>query len=657
MAMSFISKIYSTFRPRFFVVLVITILEAAPAIAEPAATKKDWANFAHMSFEELAEIEITSLSKKPERLRSAPAAIYVITREDIRRSSAINIPELLRLAPNLQVAQVHAYGYAISARGFNSSSANKLLVLIDGRSVYSPLFSGVFWDVQDVMIEDIERIEVISGPGGTLWGTNAVNGIINIITRSAKDTQGGLIAAGGGTREANAAVRYGGALGAKGNYRVYGKYLDRNHTTTASGLAVDDASYKGQMGFQADWEHSTDQFTLQGNAYRGAEGQPLPGTISISGVNLALDTISISGANLTTRWMRDLEGGASFLLQAYYDRTERIVPPTFSETLDIMDVQFQHSLRPFGMHALTWGAEYRYGRDRVINSQFVAFLPENVNQSWTSLFAQDEMKLREDLRLTLGARIERNDYTGNEFLPNVRLAWTFSADHLLWTSASRTVRSPSRLDRDTFVPGRPPFLLAGGPEVRSEVANVYEIGYRGQPTPTLSYSATAFHADYDYLRTQEIAASRTFVFYANEMEGATSGVEIWGTYQASNAWRLSGGLAALKERLRLKAGSSDQAALTGVDRDPALSWTLRSSFDLPHQSELDIAIRHVSGLSNPAVPAYTAVDMRFGWRLSPNVEVSVIGQNLFDSKHAEFSAPLTRSEFRRSGFVKFLYHF
>jgi iron complex outermembrane receptor protein len=620
----------------------------------PATVSSTTADLVNLELEALMNIEVTSVSRRTERLSDAAASIFVITREDIRRSGATSMPEALRLAPNLQVTRASSSGYAISARGFNNSAGNKLLVLIDGRSVYSPLFSGVFWDAQDVMLEDVERIEVISGPGGTLWGTNAVNGVINIVTRSAKDTQGALVTAGGGNRETDAALRYGGTIGADGHYRVYGKYLDRNHTSTANGSARDDAWRKSQVGFRADWSRSGDQVMVQGNAYDGSEGQPAPGAI-VTGANFALGDIGISGVNLTTRWEHRLEGGSNLVLQAYYDRTERSVPPTFTDKLDTVDVQFQHSLQPAGIHALVWGAEYRYGMDRVVNSQFFAFLPANVNQTWASLFAQDEMKVAEDLRLTLGARIERNDYTGNEVLPSARLAWKFVTDHLLWTAASRAVRSPSRLDRDAFVPGNPPFLLAGGPNVRSEVAMVYEIGYRGQPVPQISYSVTAFRADYDHLRSQEVAPSNTSLFFANEMEGTTRGVEMWGTYQAARTWRLSGGAVYQDLDLQPKAGGRDLTGPSALGNDPNVQWLLRSSLDLTPKHELDVIVRHVGKLPNPSVPAYTAVDARLGWRASREVEFSLTLQNLFDPGHSEFGSSATRSELERGVFLKLLW--
>jgi len=615
---------------------------------EPPST-----DLAALDLEALMKIEITSVSRRPERLSDAAASVFVITGDEIRRSGATNLPEALRLAPALDVVQVNATSYTVSARGFINSAANKLLVLIDGRSVYTPLFSGVFWDVQDVMLEDVDRIEVISGPGGTLWGVNAVNGVINIITRSAKTTQGGLLAAGGGNRGTIAALRYGGD-----HYRVYGKYLDIDHTETAAGMAKDDAAHKSMAGFRGDWARGNDQLTIIGNAYRGSEGQPPPGSISIGGVKLDLGVISLSGVNLTSVWKRRFDNGSSITVQGYFDRTERDVPPTFAERLNLFDLQFIHSWRPLGMHNVAWGAEYRYGMDRLTNSAYVAFLPADLNQKWIALFAQDEIALANHLRLSIGARSERNDYTGGEFLPSARLAWNVAPDHMVWAAASRTVRAPSRLDRDTFVPGKPPFLLTGGPGVVSEIANVYELGYRGQPASSLTLSITAFHSLYDHLRTQEIAASRRSVFFGNGMEGTTSGVEMWASLQATRRWRLSGGFNGLTERFELKPGSNDTAGLIAQKgRDPRRSWRFRSSLDLSPQSEFDVVARRVSRRSSPAVPAYSAVDIRYGWRPRKGLELSVTGQNLFGKGHGEFTDVTTRTEVGRGVFINVVSRF
>ncbi|MEA2326420.1 MAG: iron complex outerrane recepter protein [Thermoanaerobaculia bacterium] len=641
-------------RIALFCAVINTTLIAQQARTEAAVPESE---LAKLDLKALMNLEITSVSRRAEPLSGAAASIFVITGDEVRRSGATNLPEALRLAPTLDVVEVNAGGYTVSARGLINSAANKLLVLIDGRSVYTPLFSGVFWDVQDVLLEDIDRIEVISGPGGTLWGVNAVNGVINIITRSAKDTHGGLVAAGAGTREEIGALRYGGKIGRDGGYRVYGKYFDLRHTETAQGIAKNDGEHKGLAGFRGDWARGTDQFMLLANVYKGSEGQPPPGTISITNVKLALGEIGLSGLNLTTLWSRSLRNGSAITVHGYFDQTKRTVPPTFGERLNIFDLQFLHSGRLAGIHSYAWGAEYRYGMDRVTNSTYVAFLPARVNQKWVALFAQDEMALPKQLRLILGARSERNDYTGYEFLPSIRLAWNVAADHMLWTAASRTVRAPSRLDRDTFAPGQPPFLLTGGPDVVSEIANVYEVGYRGQPASSLTLSVTAFHSLYDRLRTQEIAASRTSIFFANGMKGVTSGVEIWGSYQANSRWRLSGGFDGLREHLELKAGSNDSASLQQEGRDPKQSWRMRSSLDLPLHGEFDVIARRVSRRSNPAVPAYSAVDLRYGWKPRPGMELSLTGQNLLGRSHGEFTDVSTRTQIGRGVFVQFVSRF
>lgn len=613
-------------------------------------------SFAAMSLEELSNIEITSVSKKPQNLSDAAASVFIITSEDIRRSGVSTLPEALRLAPNLHVAQVSASGYAISARGLNGSgnAPNKLLILIDGRSVYSPLFSGIFWDAQDVMLEDVERIEVISGPGSTLWGINAVNGVINVITRSAKDTHGALVAAQIGDIGNATAFRYGGALNEDANYRVYGKTSNRKDTSLENGTDVSDGWNKNQAGFRIDWSHAADQVAIMGNIYEGDIGQPEPGSLSVSlGPPFVLENIGISGANLTANWQHQLDSGSKINLQVYYDRTLRDVPNVFSDTDDIYDVQFQHSLKPVGGHSVTWGASYRYSRDE-FNSKnpVISLLPENTNQNWLSVFGQDEIALAKNLNLTLGARFERNVYTGYEFLPDARLAWKVSQQHLLWTAASRSVRAPARLDADTFVPSAPPFLLRGGPEIKSEIAKVYQLGYRGQISPKFNFEATAFYNDYDQLRTQEVDPSGTFLTFANEMEGHSHGVEMWGTYQLLPQWRISAGLTTLSQTLKLKPGSNDFAAPQISDKDPSHTWQVRSAYNISPNKEFDVSIRHVAELNNPSVPSYTAVDARLGWRVRKDIEVSLIGQNLLGTEHSEYELQGFRNEIPQGVFLK-----
>jgi iron complex outermembrane receptor protein len=606
---------------------------------------------ADLSLEEIAQVQVTSVSKKAELLIDAPASVFVITGEDIRRSGASSLPEAMRLAPNLQVARVDARNYAITARGFNSPFANKLLVLIDGRTVYSPLFSGVFWDAQDVVLEDIDRIEVISGPGATMWGANAVNGVINVITKTAGATQGGLAGIGAGKDERNGVARYGGSLDNGGHYRVYGKYAENDDTRNAAGTQIPTGWRRKQTGFRTDWDNANRSFTLQGDAYDGALHQ------------FMTRDIGIAGANLLGRMDTRLADGSEASLQAYWDYTERRQPNAFIEHLNTLDLQFQHALKAGKVHGIIWGGGYRLALDRVKNDVAFAFLPGSLNMHWGNVFVQDEIALRDNLRLTLGAKLENNNYTGTEFLPTARLAWKPASDKLVWGSASRSVRAPSRIDRDFFSPTNPPmangaplYTVAGGPDFESEVANVLEIGYRAQPTPTLSYSVTAFYSEYDRLRTLDLNPNGFGTVFMNGAEGRSRGMEMWGTWRPVQRWRLSAGLVAQRVRTTLKPGSQDITGGTGLDTsDPSHYWMLRSSYDIAQGKELDLTLRRVGGLSNPSVPAYTAVDLRYGWEIRRGLELSVLGQNLFDRTHTEFGAPPGRSEVERSVFVKLLW--
>ena len=587
-------------------------------------------------------MEITSVSRHAERLSDAAASIFVITSEDIRRSGATNLPDVLRLAPNLQVARTGSTTYAISARGFNNSLGNKLLVLIDGRTVYTPLFSGVFWDAQDVMLEDVDRVEVISGPGAALWGANAVNGVINVITRRARDTQGALASIGGGNRQATGAVRYGGKIDAGAYYRIYGKRSAYQNTTRANGTSLPDGWDQRQAGFRADWGTRANGLTVQGDAYDGySELRPVA-------------SLTISGVNLLTQWNRELEDGSKLHVQAYYDGTERNDPGAFQERLDTVDVEFQHALPALGQHTFLWGGGYRYAWDSVQNTALIAFLPQDRNLRWANLFVQDEYQLGPSVRATLGAKVETNIYTGAEFLPSARLAWKRTERDLVWTSLSRAVRAPARIDREFFLPANPPFVIAGGPQFQSEVSNVIELGYRAQPTAALSYSITVFRHFQERLRSGQPAPGGGFVV-DNKIEGTTTGVEGWGTYRVAEGWRVMAGFTKLTQDLHLRSGSRDPTGPSALGNDPDHQWMLRSTFDLPNKHEFDLMVRHVSTLPNPVVPAYTAVDARLGWRPSRAIEWSLTLQNMFDPAHAEFNAPGTRPEFERAVFLRLVW--
>lgn len=599
-------------------------------------------DLSRLSIEELADIAITSVSKRRERLSDAAASVYVITSEDIRRSGATSLPEILRLAPNLQVARVDANQYAITARGFNSTTANKLQVLIDGRSVYTPLYSGVFWDAQDVMPESIERIEVISGPGGTLWGANAVNGVINVITRNAQDTPGTLLSAGAGSDERNVAVRHGGKLGDETSYRIYAKGFSRDNTVRASGASLHDQWDKQQAGGRVDWQRAGDTVVLEGSAYDGKLAQA---------VN---SDRKISGAHVLGRWSRALADKSSVQVQAYYDSTRRDYPGTFSEVLDTYDIDVQHRFPWGARHDIVWGGGYRLSRDEVSNSAVLAFLPARKNLTRANVFMQDSIALADDLQLTLGGKFEHNNYTGIEFQPNLRLAWSLADRALLWSALSRSVRTPSRIDGEFFAPGNPPFtLLTGNPNFKSEKQTTFEVGYRMAPKANASFSISVFYNRYDRLRSIEAGAPLQL---ANMLEGNTYGVEMWGTYRVSDWWRLSAGYNHLKQDLRLDAGSRDISSVAARP-DPRYQFSVRSAMNLARDVEFDLALRAIGALKNPDVPSYTAIDARVGWKASRDVEISLSGFNLFDRRHAEFGVAPGRSELGRTIFLNTLWKF
>lgn len=613
--------------------LALVALLSAPVLAQSLVPLAS--SLTELSLEELANIEITSVSKKPEGLNNAPASVYVITANDIRRYGATSLPEALRLAPNLLVAQVSADQYAISARGFNGTISNKLQVLIDGRIVYTPLFSGVFWDAQDVLLDDVERIEVISGPAAALWGANAVNGVINVITRNAADTQGTLVNLGGGNREANVAARHGGELGENGHYRAYTKWIGRQETEQADHADVDDDWERHQAGFRLDWQSGGDNLRFQGDLYRGRLDQTAPGSREIE------------GANLVARWQRELPSGARLSLGGYHDYRMRDYPGFFTEHLNTSQIDLLYNLPAIGRHQLQWGMDYRYSMDRVSNSDTAAFLPAHEYLDWISLYGQDAIRLNDNLHLLVNARIEHNDYTGAELMPAARLSWTPGDDQLLWGAVSRSVRTPSRIDRDFYSPGDAPFLLQGGHDFRSETATTYELGYRLQPNQRLSWSVTVFHSDYDHLRTVEPTGGGQLMI-DNGLEGSSTGVETWGSFQAAENWRLSAGFITLKQRLHLKSGSADINDGNSEGNDPSHQWQLRSQADLGRNVYFDAMLRRVGKLPDPSVPDYMALDMRLAWLIQPDLELSLNGKNLLDPQHPEFGYPSSRSEIERS---------
>jgi iron complex outermembrane receptor protein len=606
-----------------------------------AASAQDAATLADLSLEDLSSLVVTSVSGRAEPVSAAAASIYVITHDDIRRAGVTTLPEALRLAPNLFVARVDTGQYGISARGFNSVIANKLLVLIDGRTVYTPLFSGVFWDMQDVMLEDVERIEIIGGPGATLWGANAVNGVINVITQHAAETEDTLATIGGGNREAGAGVRYGGDLGEQGQFRVYAKTAQQDNTERANGSPILDEWNRSLLGFRGDVELAQSTLTLHGDAYASrSEDRGGAGLMS-------LGRLENSGASVLARWTRRFADGSDLRVQSYIDRSERDDFVLFSPESDIFDVEVQRSMA-IGEHALLWGGGYRKASDDVDNGFLFGFVPTSRDLEWANVFAQAELAVTDELALTVGLKLEDNDYTGVESLPTVRLAWSMSSTQLLWTGLSRAVRAPSRLDRDVILPPPLGFIIRGGPYFVSEVANVVELGYRAQLGDKLTFSTTAYHYDWDKLRSGQPAPA----FVENMIAGDMYGVEGWATWLPADRWRVSGGVSTLQNDLGIKAGSRDPVGPRALGNDPDYQVMVRAAHSIGSRHELDIIARRVDDLPNPVVPAYTAVDLHYSLLLSRNFVLSFALQNAFDSAHPESGAAPGRSEIERSAYLK-----
>jgi iron complex outermembrane receptor protein len=634
--------------------LLLLLTSANRAMAQTAEpTSGDIGALKKLAFEELFNIEITTVSRRPERLVDAASAIQIITSEEIRRSGASSLPEALRLATNLQVAQINSYNWAISARGFNAVTADKLLVLIDGRTVYTPLFSGVFWDAQHVMLEDVERIEVISGPGATLWGANAVNGVINIITKSSRDTQGGLVSAGAGSfLKGFGNGRYGGKIGDDLYYRVYGMGFGRGNTFSGSGQDGTDDWQLGQGGFRADLTPASGaRVSVQGNFYGGDLGLPT-----------ARD-FPIDGQNLLGRWTNPLKDDGEVSIQLYWDRTHRRNPDIYSEALNTYDLEFQHRFGWGERNKVIWGGGYRLMVDRVLSGPKpnLGFLPAHRTLNLFSGFLQDEIALlRDRLVLTLGSKFEHNSFSGFEAQPSARIAWIPVRSHTLWAAVSRAVRTPSRIDTDLFVPRTPPFLIrGGGSRFDSETVVAYEAGYRTELAEKVSFSLSTFFNDYDDIRSVEpIPGAPGQFIISNGLRAKTYGVELSLTWQPTNWWRLRSGYMFLKKRM-LFGGSQDINNGRGEGNDPHHQFLIQSMINLPANVELDSVLRYVDNLNQrgPLVPSYVSLDLRLGWRPVPNWEFAVVGQNLLDKRHPEFGAPATRQEIPRSIYGKVTWKF
>lgn len=621
-------------------VLAVALAMSRAAAAAPDPTGRSVEDLQSLSIEDLARIQVTSVTKHPQALSGAAAAVYVITAEDIRRSGATSLPEALRLAPNLEVARINAFSYAITARGMNSAeSSNKLLVLIDGRSVYEPIGSGVLWQQVDLPLASIERIEVISGPGGVLWGANAVNGVINVISKSAHDTLGAFVEAGAGSQERNVTLRLGGALLGDADYRVTFTGFQRDSLNRYPGDITRDGYRGGRGSFQVDGGTESEGYQLSGAVYDDH--------IIASGANLVeTGGGDFWGGHVQGRWKWTTASGSAVEVQAYAARDDR-TGANLKERRDTFNIQAQQAMR-LGAHQLLWGGEYRLWREDYVSTGFFVFARPRANIGLGGLFAQDEWGLTPKLDLTLGLKLEDNNYSGLDWMPNVRLAWKPQADTLVWGAVSRAVRTPNRTEREQEA-GK---VLAPSPDFRSETLWAYELGYRAQPFPKASVSIQVFYNRYDDLRVEDPTfrgGAEVLPFtLRNGARGDTYGLEAWGAYGVASWWRLKGGVSTLHKHFEVKPGHDDFMNLQVAGTDPTYQAQLRSEMNLGPRLELDLALRRVgevshAGFAAVTAPAYTEADARIGWRLGDRLELSLDGFNLLNDHHLEIDDRSTAS--------------
>jgi iron complex outermembrane receptor protein len=658
------------------------------ATAASAQSPGQVPDISRMSLEDLMNVEVTSVSKRTQRVADAAAAIFVITQEDIRRSGAASIPEALRMVPGLQVARIDENKWAIGSRGFNGRFDNKLLVLIDGRSVYTPLFSGVYWNVQDVMLEDVDRIEVIRGPGATLWGANAVDGVINIITKPAQATQGGLVTAEVGTEERTAeSIRYGGKLGNAAYYRVYSKYFEWEPSIDATGKPAHDGWDAVRGGFRIDTQLSgPNAFTLQGDLYHSSYNE----TLTIPTLNAPYSSTfpndgDYSGGNLLGRWSHTFARSTTSL-QMYFDNTNVLDNSLFTDHENVYDIDFQHDIHLGESQELVWGLGYRSIQDSNGSSSTVSLRPSHNNLNQFSAFLQDEFSFFNGrLRVDVGSKFEHNDFTGFEIQPNIRFLANVTKHQSVWAAVSRAVRTPAlteeglRLNEGVVPPGAPPFFsplpvveaIFGSNKFNSEDLLAYEGGYRFQASKSVSVDIAAFYNNYSNLRSAEpgtpfpepipTPTDVVFPFIAsNKMSGGTYGIEPYVEWKVRPNWRLLGSYSYLQMDIGKNKDSQDPTPDNPDGQSPRHQFFVQSSIDLPKHFEQDLSLRYVDRLSSLNIPSYYSLDFHLGWHPNTHLDLSLTGQDLLNSRHLEFIPEFintTPTEVRRSISGRIAWHF
>jgi iron complex outermembrane receptor protein len=633
------------------------------ALLSVSISAQDFPDVTAISLEDLMNLKVTSVSKRSQKLADAAAAIFVITQDDIRRSGARTVPEALRLVPGLEVARIDENKWAIASRGFNGRFTNKLLVLIDGRSVYTPLFSGVYWNVQDVLLEDVNRIEVIRGPGATLWGANAVNGVINIMTKESGATQGGLVTAQAGNALQGAGqVRFGGKFADNVSYRGYSKYFKWDSSTDEGGRDAFDGWDTARMGFRIDAgsPSSGNAFTFQGDAYKGEYGETLTGaTLTAPYATTFRNDGRFSGGNLLGRWSRSFDSSKTSL-QAYFDHANNKHTSLLNDTLNVYDVDFQHDIRISANHNWIWGVGYRLSQDDAAADTYVRLSPSKRTWKHFSTFAQDEFTLaKQRLRVTLGSKFEHNDFTGFEVEPNGRVSFNLTPTQSVWGAVSRAVRTPARTEQDMRLDALviPPSVQTGGlplqisvfgdRDFHSENLVAYESGYRVNLGRTVSVDFAAFYNSYNDLLSAEPSAPE--IEFAtqpvhlvmplvadNKMSGATYGSELFAEWRPISKFRINGAYTFLRMDIGRDADSLDTSSPDPEGSSPRHQFSMRSSIDLPKNLQQDFTFRYVGALKGLAIPAYHSLDAHLGWALTPRLNVSITGQNLTDNQHLEF---------------------
>ncbi len=614
------------------IAITLTAVLLGPLCGHATDTTAD-GDLTAMSLSDLARVEVTSVSKTNEVLQRAAATIFVISHDDIARSGATSVIEALRLAPNLLVTQTSASAYVISARGLGGNPSaqnfsNKLLILIDGRSVYTPLYSGIYADTVDVMLEDVDRIEVISGVGATLWGANAMNGVINIITRPSYLTKGSFVDVGAGNQQQFGDARYGAGAAGDGAFRAYGFGFHRGAMQAADDSGAGDGWSKGQAGFRSDWGLQQDTLTVQGDFYRATEN-----------VLGSLDG-TLLGGNLLGRYEHQ-DSFSDVQVQAYFDQSEQGGPGgTSGFIVHTYDLAAQDTLMLGSRNRLVWGGGERLYTYGIINETELLFAPASRKLTQSNLFLQDTLALSSAVNVVLGFKAEDDPFAGWSPLPDLRLSWAINDHVTTWAAASRAIRSPTPFDTDVVEKVGTEVFLRGNPDFHPEEVHAYEIGSRAQPSDSLSFSISGFYNIYDDLRTVEPNSATTFVplYWGNMMQGKTFGIDSWASWQVNDWWRLSPGMTWVRDRLTFKPGASGILGAVQAGDDPSSHASLNSSMMLPHHLTLDALLRYVGALPSPALAHYTELDARLGWRMNRTTEFSLRGANLLHARHYELPA-------------------